>query len=81
MVSTFVRCFLAALPIGLVGWVAQPWLAGLNHGSVFLRAGALLLVISGAVSLFLVASWALKIEGFGEFVEILQRKLKRRVKS
>jgi putative peptidoglycan lipid II flippase len=77
MISTFVRCLLAALPIGLVGWLAQPWLAGLIHGSVFLRVGALLLVISGAVSLFLVASLALKIEGFSEFMGIVGRKLRR----
>jgi putative peptidoglycan lipid II flippase len=81
MAATFARCLLAALPIGLVGWLAQPWLAGLIHGPILLRAGALLLVISAAVSLFLVASLALKIEGFAEFVEILQRKLKGRVKG
>ena len=81
MVDTCVRCLLAALPIGLIGWLSQPWLAGLIHGPVLLRAGALLLVISLAVSLFLVASWALEIEGFKEFLEILNRKLRGRVKS
>jgi len=60
-----------------VGWLAQPWLAGLNHGPILLKIGALLFVISGAVSLFLAASWALGIEGFREFLEILKRKFGR----
>jgi putative peptidoglycan lipid II flippase len=78
MVGTFSRCLLATLPIGLLGWLSQPWLAGLVHGPILLSTGSLLLVISGAVFLFLLASWALKIEGFREFQEILRKKLGRR---
>jgi putative peptidoglycan lipid II flippase len=81
MAGTLVRCLLASLPIGLIGWIAQPWLSGLIHAPILLRAGALLLVITGAVSLFLLASWSLGIEGFREFLEIVARKLKGRVKS
>ena len=77
MAGTFLRCLIAAMPIGLVGWLAQPWLEGLNHGPILLKIGALLFVISGAVSLFLAASWALGIEGFMEFLEILKRKFGR----
>jgi hypothetical protein len=38
-------------------------------------------VISGATLLFFLSSWALKIEGFQEFLGIIRRKLKGRVKS
>jgi putative peptidoglycan lipid II flippase len=81
MAATFGRCLLAALPIGLVGWLGQHWLAGLGHEHVLIRAIALLLVISGATLLFLLSSWALKIEGFQEFLGIVRRKLKGRVKN
>ncbi len=75
MCSTLTRCLLASVPIGVIGWWCQPWLASLHHAPVLLRAGALLGVIAGAVLFFLAASWALKIEGFLEFLEILKRKL------
>lgn len=75
MCSTLTRCLLASVPIGVIGWWCQPWLASLHHAPVLLRAGALLGVIAGAVLFFLAASWALKIEGFREFLEILKRKL------
>jgi putative peptidoglycan lipid II flippase len=75
MAGTLCQCLIAALPVGLLGWCFQPWLASLIHESVFLRAGALLSVIGGAVVLFLGASWALKIEGFHEFLGIVRRKL------
>jgi hypothetical protein len=81
MATTFGRCLLAALPIGLVGWLGQHWLAGLGREHVLIRAIALLLVISSATLLFLLSSWALKIEGFQEFLGIVSRKLKGRVKS
>lgn len=75
LVGTFVRSLVASLPIALVGWIAQPWLAGLTHGPILLRTGALLLVISASMLLFLGSSWALRIEGFQEFLAILKRKL------
>jgi putative peptidoglycan lipid II flippase len=75
MISTFGRCLLAAVPIGLVGWLSHPWIASLAHASAFLRAGALLTVICTAAVLFLLSSWALKIEGFQEFLAIVGRKL------
>jgi putative peptidoglycan lipid II flippase len=78
MCSTLARCLLASIPIGMIGWWCQPWLASLQHDSILLRSGALLGVIAGAIVLFLAASWALKIEGFREFLEILKRKLKTR---
>ncbi|NBZ94980.1 MAG: murein biosynthesis integral membrane protein MurJ [Proteobacteria bacterium] len=81
MCSTLVRCLLASVPIGVIGWWCQPWLASLQNDSILLRAGALLGVIACAVVLFLVASWALKIEGFREFFEILKRKLGRKPSS
>jgi putative peptidoglycan lipid II flippase len=78
MCSTLARCLLASLPIGLVGWFARPWLADFSHSPIFFRAGSLMLVIGGAVFLFLLASWMLKIEGFHEFFGVLAGKLKRR---
>jgi len=81
MVSTLSRCILAALPIGLIGWASQPWIASLAHASVFLRAGALFSVIGAAIFLFLMASWMLKIEGFNDFLGIIKRKLKRKSAS
>jgi len=78
MAATLGRCLLAALPIALVGWLGQSWLAGLGHAPVLIRAIALLLVISGATLLFLLSSWVLKIEGFSEFLGIVSRKLRRR---
>jgi putative peptidoglycan lipid II flippase len=81
MVSTLSRCILAAIPIGLIGWVSHPWIASLAHASVFLRAGALFSVIGAAVFLFLLASWILKIEGFNDFLGIIMRKLKRKSAS
>ena len=78
MAATFGRCLLAALPIGLVGWFGQHWLAGLGHEHVLLRTAALLLVISGATLLFLLSSWALKIEGFQEFFGMIKRKISRK---
>jgi putative peptidoglycan lipid II flippase len=81
MASTLGRCLLAAIPIGLIGWVTHPWIVSLGHASVIQRAGALFAVIGLAVVLFLLASWMLKIEGFNEFLGIVRRKLKGRVKS
>jgi len=81
MVSTLSRCILAALPIGLIGWASQPWIASLAHASVFLRAGALFSVIGAAIFLFLLASWMLKIEGFNDFLGIIKRKLNRKSAS
>jgi hypothetical protein len=79
MCSTLGRCLLASLPIALIGWFAQPWLAGLDHAPILLRAAALLIVIGGAALLFLIASWMLKIEGLAEFLGLVKRKL--RIKS
>jgi putative peptidoglycan lipid II flippase len=81
MASTFGRCLLAAIPIGLIGWVTHPWIVSLGHASVIQRAGALFAVIGVAAVFFLLASWMLKIEGFNEFLGIVRRKLKGRVKS
>ena len=81
MISTLGRCLLAALPIGLIGWLTHPWIVSLEHASVMLRAGALFAVIGVAVVAFLLASWLLKIEGFNEFLGILTRKLGARKKS
>jgi len=78
MVNTFAKCLIAALPIGFVGWFGQHWLAGLSQEHVLIRAASLLLVIGGATLSFLVSSWALKIEGFQEFLGIVSGKLKRR---
>ena len=76
MCSTLGRCLLASLPIALIGLFAQPWLSGLGHAPIPLRVMALLLVIGGATLLFLIASWALKIEGLGEFLGLVKRKLR-----
>ena len=76
MCSTLGRCLLASLPIALIGWFAQPWLAGLGHAPILLRAASLLLVIGGASLLFLIASWMLKIEGLAEFLGLVRRKLR-----
>jgi putative peptidoglycan lipid II flippase len=81
MASTLGRCLLAAIPIGLIGWVTHPWIVSLGHASVIQRAGALFAVIGLAVVLFLLASWMLKIEGFNEFLGIVRRKMKGRVKK
>jgi membrane protein YdbS with pleckstrin-like domain len=81
MASTLGRCLLAAIPIGLIGWATHPWIVSLSHASVILRAGALFAVIGLAVVLFLLASWMLKIEGFNEFLGIVRRKMKGRVKK
>lgn len=81
ILSTLGRCLLAAIPIGLVGWLSHPWIASLGHAHIALRAAALLSVIGVAGALFLVASWILRIEGFNEFLGIISRKLKGRVKS
>jgi putative peptidoglycan lipid II flippase len=78
MASTLGRCLIAAIPIGLIGWVGQYWLAGLGHEPVLIRAASLMLVISGATLLFLFASWALKIEGFQEFFGMIKRKIARK---
>ena len=78
LASTLCRCLLASLPIGLLGWYSHSWLASLGHSAVITRAGAMLAVIAGAVALFLLASWLLRIEGFNEFLGIITRKLKRR---
>ena len=78
MVDTLGRCLLATLPIGLVGWLSQPWLASMNHAPVIVRIGSLLLVIASAGLLFGLISWGLKIEGFQEFLGIVSRKLKRK---
>jgi hypothetical protein len=75
MVSTLGRCLLASAPIAFIGWWSHSWLMSLNHGPVIARGGALTVVIAIAVLLFLTASWALKIEGFTEFLGILKRKL------
>jgi hypothetical protein len=53
-------------------------LASLGHSAVITRAVGLLTVIAGAVTLFIFASWLLRIEGFNEFLRIITRKLKRR---
>jgi hypothetical protein len=58
--------------------LGQHWLAGLGREHVLIRAIALLLVISGATLLFLLSSWALKIEGFQEFLGLLARKFRRK---
>jgi len=81
MAFTLVRCLFASVPIGLLGWFSHPWLLSLGHSAVIIRAGALMAVIAGAVSLFLFFSWVLKIEGFNEFLGIVSRKLEGRVKS
>lgn len=78
MISTLARCLLAALPIGLIGWLSHPWLAGLGHASLAIRSGALFGVIAAAVAAFLIASWMLGIEGFREFSGMLRKKLARR---
>jgi putative peptidoglycan lipid II flippase len=78
MASTLGRCLLAALPIALVGWFSQPWLAGLVQDSLVLRSTALFAVIASAAAAFLLASWILKIEGFREFSGILRNRLARR---
>ena len=78
MASTLGRCLLAAIPIGLIGWLGQHWLAGLGHEPVLIRAASLMLVISGATLLFLLSSWALKIEGFQEFFGMIKRKIARK---
>ena len=76
MIRTLGKCVLASMPIALVGWLTHPWLQGLSHGTVIIRTGALLAVISGAVTLFLISSWLLKIEGLSEFFGVITRKLK-----
>jgi putative peptidoglycan lipid II flippase len=81
MASTLGRCLLASLPIGLLGWYSHSWLASLGHAPVIARTGALMAVITGAVTLFLLASWVLKVEGFNEFLGILKRKLGGKVRS
>lgn len=81
MVSTLGRCLLAALPIGLVGWLSHPWIDSLGNASIALRAGALFAVIGAAGLLFLAASWFLHIEGFNEFRGIISRKLRGRTAS
>jgi len=78
MASTLLRCLIAAIPIGLIGWLGQPWLASLGHTALLVRVGGLLLVICVAVLFFLLSSWMLKIEGFQEFLGIVSRKLKRK---
>jgi putative peptidoglycan lipid II flippase len=78
MVGTFGRCLLASLPIGLIGWAAQPWLSSLSHAPVILRGTLLLLVIGAAILSFLLLSWILRIEGFGAFSEMISRKLSKK---
>jgi len=78
MLLTLGKCLLASLPIVLVGWLTHPWLVGVRHASIGIRAGSLFTVIAAAVTLFLVASWLLKIEGFSEFLGVVTRKLKLR---
>jgi putative peptidoglycan lipid II flippase len=77
MVDTLGRCLLAALPIGLIGWLSSPWLASMNHAPVMLRIGSLLLVIASAGLLFALISWGLKIEEFSEFLGMISKKLRR----
>lgn len=76
MLLTLAKCLVASLPIAEVGWVASPWLASLNHAPVGIRAGALIIVITVAVVLFLVSSWWLRIEGFAEFLDFAAKKLR-----
>ena len=76
MASTLLRCLLASVPIAVVGWFSLPWLSGMGHTTILFRAFSLLAVISGAVVLFLLASWGLKIEEFNEFLGTVMRKLK-----
>ncbi len=76
MASTLLRCLLASVPIAVVGWFSLPWLSGMGHATILFRAFSLLAVISGAVVLFLLASWGLKIEEFNEFLGTVLRKLK-----
>jgi putative peptidoglycan lipid II flippase len=78
MLGTLGRCLLAALPIGVIGFLSQPWLTSMVHAPVIIRIASLLLVIAGAGLLFGVLSWLLKIEGFSEFLGIVSRKLRRR---
>lgn len=80
MMGTLGKCFLASLPIALIGWLTHPWLVGLAHASVAIRSGALLVVIVSSVSLFGLLSWLLKIEGFAEFLGVIGRKLKLKSK-
>ncbi len=76
---TLGKCFLASLPIIAVGWLSHPWLSRLGHTSLGLRAGALLAVIAAAVTLFLLCSWLLKIEGLSEFFGTVVRKLRLKI--
>ena len=76
MAGTLGKCLLASLPIAVVGWLTHPWLLSLGHSPVCIRAGAFLSVIVAAVSLFLISSWLLRIEGFNEFLGIVARKLR-----
>ena len=78
MAGTLGKCLLASLPIAAVGWLTHPWLLSLGCSTVGIRAGALLAVIVVAASLFLISSWLLKIEGFNEFLGIVERKLRNR---
>jgi putative peptidoglycan lipid II flippase len=78
MAATLFRCLIAALPIALIGWFGQSWLASLGHAALLVRVGGLFVVIGVAVFFFLMASWILKIEGFQEFIDIVSRKLRRR---
>ena len=76
MAGTLGKCLLASLPIAVVGWLTHPWLLSLGHSPVGIRAGALLSVIVAAVSLFLISSWLLRIEGFNDFLGIVARTLR-----
>ena len=77
MLGTLGRSLLASLPIALIGFLCQPWLSGMAGSPLLLRTGSLLGVISGAVVLFLLASWVLRIEGLSEFLGIVRRRLSR----
>jgi len=76
MGSTFARCLVASLPIALLGWAALPWLGAVAQGGLLVRMLSLAGVIGGAVFLFLLASWFLKIEGLKDCLGMLARRLR-----
>jgi putative peptidoglycan lipid II flippase len=75
--STFWRCGLSTLPMMILVWFSSHFLEQLHGSPISIRTGALLLIITMAVSLFFTASLLLKIEETSDFLLILKSRWNR----
>jgi putative peptidoglycan lipid II flippase len=77
IITSFARTGLAALLMGLCGWMLADGTVWTTSGHIALKAGMLTLLILGSLALYLFASWLLRSEEMGYFIGKFREKIRK----